>query len=49
MLKAINKFFFNKQETKISEEIEMKLYDLFHEDILLLEQMLEIDLNSWKR
>ena len=49
MLKAINKSFFNKQETKISEEIEMKLYDLFHEDILLLEQMLEIDLNSWKR
>ena len=49
ILKAINKSFFNKQETKISEEIEMKLYDLFHEDILLLEQMLEIDLNSWKR
>ena len=49
ILKAINKSFFNKQETMISEEIEMKLYDLFHEDILLLEQMLEIDLNSWKR
>jgi len=49
ILKAINKSFFNKQETKISEEIEMKLYDLFHEDILLLEQMLGIDLNSWKR
>lgn len=49
ILKVINKSFFNKQETKISEEIEMKLYDLFYEDILLLEQMLGIDLNSWKR
>lgn len=49
MLKKINKSFFSKPEIRISKETEMKLYDLFHEDILLLEQMLEIDLSSWKR
>ena len=49
MLKKINKSFFSKPEIRISKETEMKLYDLFHEDIMLLEQMLEIDLSSWKR
>ena len=49
MLKKINKSFFSKPEIRISKETEMKLYDLFHEDILILEQMLEIDLSSWKR
>ena len=49
ILKKINKSLFSIKETKISQELEMKLFELFKDDILLLEQMLNIDLNSWKR
>ena len=49
ILKKINEFFFRKKEISMSKDLEMKLYDLFYEDILLLEEMLEIDLSSWKR
>ena len=49
ILKKINKSLFSIKETNISQELEMKLFELFKEDILLLEQMLNIDLNSWKR
>jgi len=48
-LKKINELFFRKKEISMSKDLEMKLYDLFYEDILLLEEMLEIDLSSWKR
>lgn len=49
ILKKINELFFRKKEISMSKDLEMKLYDLFYEDILLLEEMLEIDLSSWKR
>ena len=49
ILKKINKSLVSIKETNISPELEMKLFELFKDDILLLEQMLNIDLNSWKR
>jgi len=49
LLQKINNSFFTKKETKISKELEMRLYDLFINDILLLEQMLGIELKLWKR
>ena len=49
ILKKINELFFRKKEISMSKDLEVKLYELFYEDILLLEEMLEIDLSSWKR
>ncbi len=49
LLDKINKLIFNEKEISISSELDLKLYELFYEDILLLEEMLEIDLSAWKR
>ena len=49
LLDKINKLLFSEKEISISSELDLKLYELFYEDILLLEEMLEIDLSAWKR
>ena len=49
LLDKINKSLFSEKEISISSELDLKLYELFYEDILLLEEMLEIDLSAWKR
>mgnify|MGYP006080280617 FL=1 len=49
IISYINKIFFNNKENSLSTRLEDKLYNLYSEDILLLEKMLKIDLSSWKR
>ena len=49
LLDKINKSLFSDKKISISSELDLKLYELFYEDILLLEEMLEIDLSAWKR
>ena len=49
LLDKINKLLFSEKKISISSELDLKLYELFYEDILLLEEMLEIDLSAWKR
>ena len=49
LLDKINKSLFSDKKISISSELDLKLYELFYEDILLLEEMLEIDLSTWKR
>ena len=41
--------FFNKKEDRLFQRLEDELYNLYAEDILLLEKMLNLDLSSWKR
>jgi hypothetical protein len=43
-----NKFFKSK-EIVMSQDLESQLYDLYCDEILLLEKMLNVDLSLWKR
>ena len=49
IINLINKKFFNNKEDRLFKRLEDQLYNLYVEDILLLEKMLNLDLSSWKR
>ena len=49
IIRFLNKKFFNQKPQRITEILENKLLDLYSEDILLLEKMLNLDLSSWKK
>jgi len=41
--------FFKSEEMVMSQDLESQLYDLYCDEILLLEKMLNVDLSLWKR
>jgi hypothetical protein len=49
IIASINELLFDQKLPNISVDVESQLYDLFKEDIVLLEKMLEINLSSWKK
>ena len=49
IIALVNKILFNQNLPNVPVHVEIQLYDLFKEDIILLEKMLEINLSSWKK
>ena len=49
IIASVNEILFNQKTPNLSVHVESQLYDLFKEDIVLLEKMLEINLSSWKK
>ena len=49
IIASLNEILFDQKLRNISVDVEGQLYDLFKEDIVLLEKMLEINLSSWKK
>ena len=49
IIASVNEILFNQKTPNLSVHVESQLYNLFKEDIVLLEKMLEINLSSWKK
>ena len=49
IIASVNEILFDQKLPNLSVHVESQLYDLFKEDIVLLEKMLEINLSSWKK
>ena len=49
IIALVNKILFNQNLPNVPVHVEIQLYDLFKEDIILLEKMLDINLSSWKK
>jgi hypothetical protein len=49
IIASVNEILFDQKLPNLSVDVESQLYDLFKEDIVLLEKMLDINLSSWKK
>jgi hypothetical protein len=49
LISLLDEIFFDQKLQNVSAHLENQLYDLFKQDVILLEKMLEINLSSWKK
>ena len=49
IISLLDEILFDQKLPNVPTNLENQLYDLFKEDVILLEKMLGINLSSWKK